>query len=152
MSLTDHEFSTILNDRSKCIRGDIVWTEDDDHSPAREFRAEIDSRTGWALFVYGRWNPLAQTLNYSLILRTVGRIYGLDLGKDHHNPSCNQVGEEHKHSWTEKYRDKHAYKPKDITAQLSIPVAVWKEFCSEASINHEGNLSNPPPWQQEIFL
>ncbi|MGH8191833.1 MAG: DUF6978 family protein, partial [Rhodanobacteraceae bacterium] len=42
------------------------------------------------------------------------RIYGLDLGKDHHNPQCNQVGEKHKHRWTDQYRDKEAYEPRDI--------------------------------------
>ena len=44
----------------------------------------------------------ARTLTYALILKTAGRIYGLDLGKDHHNPQCEQVGEKHKHRWSER--------------------------------------------------
>ena len=56
--------------------------------------------SGWPLFVKGRYNAAAGTLNYSLILKTKGRIYALDLGKDHHNPQCHQVGEMHKHSWS----------------------------------------------------
>ena len=35
--------------------------------------------------VKGRYNGAAGTLTYALILKTAGRIYGLDLGKDHHN-------------------------------------------------------------------
>ena len=41
-----------------------------------------------------------------LILKTVGRIYALDLGKDYHNPQCEQVGEIHKHRWPEGYGDR----------------------------------------------
>jgi hypothetical protein len=69
-----------------------------------EFRAEVTSNVGWPLFVRGSYNPLARELTYVLILKTTGRIYGLDLGKDHHNPTCQQVGEKHKHHWREQYR------------------------------------------------
>ena len=97
-------------------------------------------------------SPLARTLTYALILKTAGRIYGLDLGKDHHNPQCNQVGEKHKHTWSEQYRDKEAYTPNDITAQVSDPVEVWKQFCKEAGIEHDGELRQPPPtMQMEMF-
>ena len=47
-------------------------------------------------------------LSFALILNTAGRIYALDLGKDHHNPDCNHVGEKHKYRWTETQRDKTA--------------------------------------------
>ena len=152
MSLTNAEFSSILEDTSKRIDGDITWVEDEDRSPAWQFRAEIESEIGWSLFVNGRYNSLADSLSYTLILRTEGRIYGLDLGKDHHNPQCEQTGERHKHRWSEQYRDKEAYVPDDITAQISDPVAVWKQFCVEANIKHNGKLKQPPPlWYGEIF-
>ena len=51
--------------------------------------------SGWPLFVKGRYNSAAATLSYALILKSEGRIYALDLGKDHHNPQCHQVGEKH---------------------------------------------------------
>ena len=53
MTLTNAEFDTILDDLSKRIGGDIVWREDEDHSPSVEFRAEIQSDMGWPLFVRG---------------------------------------------------------------------------------------------------
>lgn len=124
MVLTDAEFAAILEDTSKRVRTDIVWQEDEDHSPSVEFRVEVESSAGWPLFIRGSYNPLIPALSYVLILKTVGRVYGLDMGKDHHNPQCDQVGEKHKHKWTERFRDKEAYVPNDITKQASDPVAV----------------------------
>ena len=152
MSLTNAEFASILDDATKRINGDIVWGEDEDHSPARYFRAEVESSAGWPLFINGYYNPEARTLSYALILRTEGRIYGLDLGKDHHNPECTQVGGKHKHRWSEQFRDKEAYVPNDITETVADPVAVWRQFCAEACLEHKGEMKQPPPEQKDLFL
>ncbi|GIW56154.1 MAG: hypothetical protein KatS3mg082_2558 [Nitrospiraceae bacterium] len=151
MYLTNAEFESILADTSKRIDGDIVWQTDEHHSPSVEFRAEVLSSVGWPLFVRGSYNPLIRALSYVLILKTAGRIYGLDLGKDHHNPQCDHVGEKHKHRWSEQFRDKEAYVPEDITANAADPVAVWRHFCAEANITHAGTLSPFPPVQKELF-
>ena len=151
MSLTDAEFASILGDEEKRIRKDISWAKDEDHSPALEFRVQVESHQGWPLFVNGRYNRHAGTLTYALILKTIGRIYSLDLGKDHHNPHCEQVGDKHKHRWSEQYRDKEAYVPDDVTAPVSDPVAVWGQFCAEARIRHDGTMSQPPPEQRELW-
>jgi len=151
MTLTDTEFQTIFDDTSKRIESDITWLEDEDHSPCREFQAEIESAAGWPLFVKGSYNPLIPALSYVLILKTAGRIYALDMGKDHHNPQCNQVGEKHKHKWTEQFRDKEAYVPEDITALVSDPVGVWEQFCVEAKLKHNGTMEIPQT-QGELFL
>jgi len=152
MPLTDQEFEAILNDASKKIVGDISWMEDEDHSPIREFRTEVDSDSGWPLFVKGSYNPLIPALSYVLILKTDGRIYGLDLGKDHHNPQCNQVGEKHKHRWTEQFRDKEAYVPYDITAPVESPHEVWRQFCAEAKLTHQGTMHPLGPIDLEYIL
>jgi hypothetical protein len=151
MALTTAEFEALLNDRSKRIDGDLSWGEDEDHSPAVEFSAEVISEPGWPLFVRGSYNPLARTLTFALILKTEGRIYALDLGKDHHNPQCTQVGERHKHRWTERLRDKEAYAPEDISAAVSEPVAVWRQFCQEATVTHGGTLAAPPAVREDLF-
>ena len=148
--LTDKDLTSILADEAKCIQDDITWKEDEDHSPAMEFRVEIESMNGWPLVVRGSYNAVAGTLSYTLILKTTGRIYGLDLGKDHHNPQCTQVGEKHKHRWSEQYGDKEAYVPDDVTAPVSDPVAVWGEFCAEAKIRHGGRMQ-PPAKQGELW-
>lgn len=149
--LTQQEFETVLADATKRIDGDITWRDDPDRSPAREFRVELRSGAGWPVFVVGRYNPYAGTLTYALIHRGAGRIYGLDLGADHHNPSCQRVGEKHKHRWAEGLRDKEAYVPADITKAWNEPVEVWQQFCAEAKIVHTGALFVPVP-QDELPL
>ena len=144
MPLTDGEFAFILSDDTKRIEEDLAWNEDEDHSPAFEFRVNVDLMSGWPLFVKGRYNAAAGTLNYALILKTEGRIYALDLGKDHHNPQCQQVGEKHKHSWSERYRDKEAYVPTDVTPLATDPVSVWRSSASKQAFNTNGRMNGPP--------
>ena len=98
MAISQQEFEAILADETKEIAQDLVWREDEDHSPAREFRASVASQAGYPLFIVARYNPVAGALSYALIHRGAGRIYALDLGADHHNPDCNRVGEKHKQS------------------------------------------------------
>jgi len=141
--LSDIEFSQIITDTSKRIEGDIVWSQDTDNSPAIEFRVEILSNEAYPLFIKGRYNPIAQKLSFSLIYKGIGRIYSLDIGREHINPTGEQVGEKHKHSWQEQYRDKWAYEPPDITALVNEPIQVWKQFCSEAQITHNGIMIIP---------
>lgn len=150
MALTRAEFEAILQDRSKTIEGDLAWADDEDHSPCVEFRAEVASELGYPLFVRASYNAVAGTLSYGLIHPGVGRIYALDLGKDHHNPSCEQVGETHKHTWSDLLRDKEAYAPPEITAGAHEPVLAWEQFCLEAAIDHRGQLRPPPPVQMEL--
>lgn len=138
------DFEALINDQSKRIEGDISWVEDEDHSPALEFRTEVLSNPGYPVFIKGSYNALAETLTYALIHRGSGRIYGLDMGKDHHNPTCQYVGEKHKHRWNEPLRDKEAYCPDDITAKVTSPVDVWRQFCAEANIIHAGIMHSPP--------
>lgn len=145
------EFEVLMADQSKTISADISWSEDEDHSPSVEFRAEVTNTQGYPLFIRGSYNALAGTLTFALIHRTVGRVYGLDLGKDHHNPSCEFVGEKHKHIWDDRVRDKNAYVPEDITASASNPVAVWQQFCKEARLVHLGRLMEPPARQLDLF-
>ncbi len=152
MALTQIEFDALLDDATKRIDGDIDWLEDEDHSPSVEFCAEIKSDPGYPLFVRGSYSAPAKAVTFALIHRGVGRIYALDLGKDHHNPTCQMVGEKHKHRYTEQYRDKVAYVPTDITAPANDPVGVWEQFCMEAKISHAGTLHAPPPFQEDLFL
>jgi len=149
--MTQGEFEAILADPTKRVEGDIAWKEDEDHSPSVEFRVEIASGPGYPLFVRGSYNPEGLTLTYALIHRGAGRIYGLDMGKEHHNPGCDFVGEKHKHRWTEPVRDKGAYRPEEITEPVTDPVGVWEQFCMEARITHNGQMQAPPPRQKELF-
>ena len=152
MVLTTSEFEALLADRSKRIDGDIRCDDAEDHSVCQEFKAQVLSEPGYSLFVKGTYNPVAGALSFTLVYSGHGRIYGLDLGKDHRNPTGETVGEKHKHRWTEQYRDKHAYIPGDITAQPHDVVLAWEQFCVEASISHDGTMSPPRPTQNDLFL
>jgi len=152
LTLTDTEFGAILADSTKQITGDIVWTDDEDHSPTCEFRCDVTSGNGWPLVLRGSYNQLSGNLTYVIILSGVGRIYALDIGKDHRNPDRTMVGEKHKHKWTEEHRDKEAYCPADITEPATDPVAVWGQFCAECGITHVGTMHAPSTVQLADFL
>lgn len=146
--LTQEEFEELIADPSKSIEGDIIWAQA--RSPWSGFRAEIISPAGYPLFLKGSYNPIIATLSYHIIHRTIGRIYGLDLGKDHRNPDGQRIGEKHKHRWYEPLRDKQAYIPPDITALATEPEKVWEEFCQEAKLIHNGTMA-PPHTQLGLF-
>ena len=151
MTLRQEEFEVILKDDSKTIQEDIVWMED---SLWFKFRTEVQTNSGnYQLSIRGTYNPIIYALSYHVICPPYGRIYGLDLGKDHKNPDGELVGEKHKHRWSEIYRDKQAYVPSDITASVDNPVKVWKQFCKEAVVRHDGTMQSIPKRQQlDLFL
>ena len=141
--MTQQEFDAILDDDTKAISKDIIWNEDNDHSPASEFRIEVESALGHPMFVHGSYNPSSGKLSYSIIHRSIGRIYGLDLGADHRNPDGDRVSDRHKHRWSDDSRDKVAYGPQDITAPWNRPIEVWEQFCAEAKLRHLGTMCRP---------
>lgn len=140
--LSQEEFEAMIADTGKTIEGDLRWSPDSDHG-AVEFRAKIRSSAGYPLQVNGRYSAYAETLSFTLIHQSVGRVYALDLGARHRNPDGSIVGPKHKHRWQQRYRDKVAYEPRDITEPWTRPVDVWKQFCEEARIVHNGVLSPP---------
>ena len=143
--LTQPEFEAILAASNKRIEGDIVWSADETHSPARTFRAEILSDSGPSLIAVGWYNQLTRKLNYTIVHRAVGRIYALNLGLPHRNPNNELVGEKHKHYWSQQSGDRMAYVPEDITEPWNRPVEVWRQFCIEANIEHQGIMYPPTP-------
>ncbi len=150
MALSQAEFEGILNDKSKTIQGDIFWKEE---SLWLKFKAEVQTNSGnYQLSVRGTYNSIVEALSYHIICPPYGRIYGLDLGKDHRNPDGKLVGEKHKHRWSELYRDKQAYVPPDITASAAEPVKVWQQFCREAALCHNGVMQPLPQNQLDLFL
>lgn len=142
--ITNEEFQAIIDDESKRIEGDISWSEDEDHSDAREFRVAVHSDSGEPLQINGSYNAYSGKLCYTLLRQGTGRIYGLDLGISHGRQNPTGLYAKHKHRWSEARRDKEIYDPPDITASVNRPVEVWHQFCAEARINHHGTLHEPP--------
>jgi hypothetical protein len=153
MTLSNSDFEDMLKDGSKRIEGDVIWQNDPQRDLLLKFKAEIISALNLhKLSMRGTYNPIIDALSYHIICPPYGRIYGLDLGKEHKNPDGKLVGEKHKHRWTEIYRDKQAYVPADITTAGNNPVGVWQQFCEEAIIKHNGVMQPPPPSQLGLFL
>lgn len=155
--MTNEEFKIIIDEAAKRIEGNVVWTDDPQHSGAQEFRMPIQSDEGYPLYLIGRYNDAMGKLTYAMIHQSEGCIYRLDLGAKHRNPPPPEGGRgqlldgTHKHYWTERYRDKWAYQPNDITAIWAQPLAVWRQFCAEAGIEHQGQLADPTA-QGELLL
>ncbi len=150
MALSKDEYETIIDDITKVITEDIVW--EGGSSSAQKFRVDIASDEGYPIFVKGWYNPRSGKLSFAIIHQTVGgRIYGLDLGRDHYNPDGEPVGEKHKNYWVPGSRDKWAYAPEDITATWERPVEVWRQFCAEANLRQSGVMQHPDI-QGELLL
>ena len=49
MTINRQEFETVLADDTKAVAQDLAWAEDEDRSPAREFRAAVASEFGYEL-------------------------------------------------------------------------------------------------------
>ena len=150
MTLNQQEYEAIINDETKVITEDIVW-EGNLSSPTRKFRAEVSSDEAYPIFVDGWCNFASGKLSYSIIHRGVGRIYGLDLGADHQNPDGEFVGEKHKNYWVSGSRAKWAYVPNDITETWEHILEVWRQFCVEARIDHDGEMQSPT-FQRTLIL
>ena len=135
--MTPQEFESMIADTTKRLADTPVWHEDEDHSPAKEFRVTVESEAGWPLSVYGWWNPDSEKLSYTLIHGGARRIIGLDLGDvEHPTPRGERLVGTHKHRWTSQYKDKDGYRPSDITADWDAPARVWEQFCAEINIVH----------------
>ncbi len=65
--ITENEFKDILSDTTKRIEEDITWFDDEDHSPAKEFRARVINDNGDSLHLKGWFNPYSGKLSYTLI-------------------------------------------------------------------------------------
>lgn len=142
--LTDLEFARIM-EGPKAISGDVIWEWRDQTLSAYAFRADIYIGDISPIFVHGHLKLPARSLSYTIVHRTEGRIYSLDMGHPHGHPHDRaRQGPMHKHSWSEeKGNAQNVYVPSDITASVAEPAKAWDEFCAEANINHDGAMLMP---------
>lgn len=125
----------------KYIRSDIDWQRDRDHSLGWEFRIDCDY-DGQTLRVIGSCCKIAEVASFVIVHQQSGRVYALDLGKCHVNADGTNVGDVHKHKPRDCDRT-FAYKPDDITASATDLTLLWKQFCLECNIVHEGRFRVP---------
>lgn len=103
------------------------------------YKAEVwlaDTYEGARVKLVGTFNVRTQNLSYTLVWAGC-RIRSLDVGgPSHPNPDGELLPTPHKHRWTDRYRDRVAYVPLDITStQLR---GIFYEFLAECNIEMEG--------------
>lgn len=141
MTLSQHEYETIMADTSKRIEDRISWKPKSSHGHAQQFRQSVLSDREWPLFINGWWNPHSRKLSYALIFKKSERMFGLDVGDYvHHNPTCQSITGEHIHRWHVETKDKIAI-PATNTGNWDQPLEVWEQFCSLTVITHRGKMT-----------
>lgn len=144
--MNEEELETLIASR-KTVEDDVIWRRDQDHSLGWEFRVDciLEEHT---MMVVGSCCKIASVVTFAIIHRPHGRVYGLDIGKDHRNQDGSMVGEKHKH----KIKDgdiNYAYEPIDITAKPDDLRTLWQQFCAEANIEHSGKFGVPEEYDYE---
>ncbi len=139
-----NELSELL-ETTKSITEEIKWQRDQDHSLGWEFRVECIVESD-KFIVAGSCCRPAGVVSFTILHRTHGRIYGLDLGKEHRNGDGTLVGEKHKHR-PQDNDPNFAYEPTDITADAEDLELLWKQFCKEANIVHTEQFFIPDEYE-----
>lgn len=147
--MTQGELAAILADTTKRVAGDLSWRQHSDISFAVAFRADVVNSAGDTYRVAGYFNRETGVTTFSLFSDADGRVFGMCVGKDHHNPSCTHTGRAHVHQWTSAEGDKNAYQIQ--VASEGQPITLWRDFCRLANMQHTGDLNEVPPMQLELL-
>jgi len=140
--MNQQEADAIFNNPDKCIVEDIVWKTNPQHHGTLIFRETLYCND-LQLDIKGSINTIIDTISFTILHPTVGRIYALDHGiVAHKNYDGKKNGGLHKHRWRPE-EPSFAYEPDDITATTTEYLKLWKEFCDEAKIYHTGSFFEP---------
>ncbi len=144
MPLSDTEFEQIMSDPTKRIVGDIVWSDDQDHLPTKEFRATIESSVSPGLFVHVTWRPQHEDMFLVLVHPDYARIAGLCVGFDgHRDPDRARRHRNHWHRWRQRGGTKWVEDEEQTALSWDLPLQVWSYFCETLNIRHLGTMAVP---------
>jgi hypothetical protein len=144
LPVSEQEVRDIMRSK-KTIEEDIAWSSSDDKAYTVEFNVPIKIDYPCKLILIGSYNFRIERFSFTILYNNEARIRSLDIGTDHKNPDDKKkIGKKHKHKWTNKYKDKLAYVPDDITTGAKIH-KVFYEFLKECNIEYKGE-----PFQLEI--
>ena len=144
--MTEDEIVAFINNPAKRIDGDIAWAPAPNRAAAGMYNftrpIAVPTAAGDFPDIYlAAWFHPAARLSFAYVIRdrrgASGRIYGLCLGRSHGG-----LGLTHKHGIRNmRLAD---YVPSDITAPSGAPAAVWRQFCAESGLIHNGRLLAAP--------
>jgi len=151
IALTEYDAEAIIRD-SKRVTDNIRWIQTDQHSTWVKCELDVENGKRLNLKLYVNLSLEVPSLfSFSLILNNAFRLRGLDFNGSHGNKHTNDTkwqGQTHKHTWTDRCRDSHAYTPGDITANAIEDV--FRQFCAECNIEFAGDFQQPPGIQASI--
>lgn len=122
----------------KHIEDDITWAHK--QKDWLEFRARIECDVDYTLWLVGSYNHRLDAYSYSFVVNGQ-RICGLDVGKDHHNPTCEDVGSPHVNYWTNPHEAKMAREANDI--DCSTMASAIEGFLKLCGIDLGGAFRTP---------
>lgn len=147
--ISEKEVEDIFDNCDKIIKEDIKWIQKNDKKYTIEFNVPIEVNYPGKFVLIGTYNYSLNRFTFTILYNNEFRIKALDIGKGHKNPDKKRIGKKHKHKWTDKYKDKWAYEPNDITTGASIE-QIFYEFLKECNIIYTGNKFTIPPYQLEM--
>jgi hypothetical protein len=122
------------------IRGEFRWRESGRHRFKAEAKLE-DTYEDSSVRVIGTLNAQLMNLSY-IVLWGTQRIRSLDIGgPPHPNPDGTVIPTPHKHRWTDRYADRVAYRPTDISSDEVE--GVFHQFLAECNITFQGTYRAP---------
>jgi len=129
----------------KHIEDDITWTHK--QKDWLEFRTRIECDADCTLWLVGSYNHCLDAYSYSF-LANGQRLRGLDVGKDHHNPTCEDVGSPHVNYWTDPHEAKMAREADDI--DCSTMASAIEGFLKLCKIDLNG-IFHAPTVQERLL-
>ena len=132
--MTAEQVQDFINRTDKRIIGDIALQPANAHAGAFAFRGSIvyGGRPEVELQIWFNPNARDGKISIAYFSRGIGRIYGLCVNISHGGMAL------HKHNGPKD--DDQPYAPHDITAPASNPQGVWREFCAETGLTHDGDF------------
>jgi hypothetical protein len=140
--VTQAEFEALIADLTKRIEGTISWSQDKS-GVVFDFRAKVKSDSGDQLSVKGSHNRKLGKTSYTLF--TTDRIFSVDYDRNH-----GDAGNFHIHAWDASRQKCVAMKASGQIEIARDPLRLWKWFCEQAHITHDGVLESLPPLQESL--
>lgn len=130
----------------KTIRIKLHWQRDEHGNWF--VRVPVECKETRNLEWYARYNPLSGNYTSILFWQKQTIIRRLDIGKSHQNPDGTRVGRLHKHRLTDKYGDRVAYEPPEMSLVDDMVTTLGK-FLEECNVEPRVNMLAPPTLQQD---
>ncbi len=108
-----------------------------------EFRVKVVSDAGDQLSVKGSHNRKLGKTSYTLF--STVRLFSVDYDRNHAD-----VGNFHVHTWDASQQKPIAAKANAETEIGKDPLQLWKWFCEQTHIRHDGTLESLPRVQEEL--